>query len=263
MNNTKPAWTSCTTEPGTSGHPLIKSENDFIEHKPIEGLKKLISGKKVCVIGPAPSLLGSNLGGKIDSYDIVVRINQKFQMSLSEQIDYGKRCDILMGSFNENNIQECYDNLEHTLKQKMIIGVMPNKGYKPIDDFKIFLESKNIEHYFLDDRYIYKVFRDVGTVVNSGLISIILLMNYDIKEIFVAGFTFYNMGEFGKIYRDDYFNSIVKSGGYNISKQDRYQERNDFKIHDIQSQITFFSKYVQEHKERIKLDDYLKENIPR
>lgn len=263
MSRLRPEWKSCTIEPGTPQHYIVKSESDFLDHAQLEELQKMLSGKSVCIVGPAPSLSGSRLGEKIDSYDIVIRVNQKFKMGESEEIDYGKRCDILIGSFNENNIKECYDNIDYLLKQKMLIGVMPSSGYKPVEDFKDFLELNNIKHHFLDDRYIYKVFRDVGTVVNSGLISIILLMNYDIKEIFVAGFTFYNMGKFGKIYRDDYFNSIVKSGGYDISEQGQYQKRNDFKIHDIQSQIAFFSKYVQEHKEKIKLDDYLRENLPR
>lgn len=255
-------WVSSTIEPGTPSHSLVKSFSDFENHEKIEVLESLISGKRICIVGPAPNLKGSGSGILIDSYDVVVRVNQKFQMSDDQKKDYGKRCDILIGSFNENNIKECFDNLQFLIEQKLIIGVMPNKGYKPIERFSEFLDSKGVKNYFLNDRYIYKVFREVGTVVNSGLMSIILLMNYNVKEIYVTGFTFYNMGKFGKIYNDEYFNSVVRSGNLNLEKQEDYAKRNDFLIHDIESQIRYFSSLWKGNKDVIKLDEYLKENLP-
>jgi hypothetical protein len=255
-------WISSTTEPGTPNHGLVKTFSDFRDHEKIEAIESLISGKRICIVGPAPNLKGSDSGILIDSYDVVVRVNQKFQMSDDQKKDYGKRCDILIGSFNENNIKECFDNLQFLMEQKLIIGVMPNKGYKPIERFSEFLDSKGVKNYFLNDRYIYKVFREVGTVVNSGLMSIILLMNYDVKEIYVTGFTFYNMGKFGKIYNDEYFNSVVTSGKLNLEKQEDYAKRNDFLIHDIKSQIRYFSSLWKENNHVIKLDGYLKENLP-
>ena len=254
-------WISSTIEPGTNNHSLIKSHLDFMDHEKIDDLKNIITGKRICVVGPAPNLKNSGSGNIIDSYDIVVRVNQKFQMSPDQEKDYGKRSDVLIGSFNENNINECFDNLEFIMKQKLIIGVMPNMGYEPIRKFSEFLDSNKIKNHFLDDRYIYKMFREVGTVVNSGLMAILLLMNYDIKEIYVTGFTFYNMGKFGKIYNEEYFNSVVKSGKLDLVKQEDYAMRHDFLIHDIESQIKYFYSLWKNNSDLIKLDEYLNSNL--
>jgi len=254
-------WVSVTTKPGTILHSHIKSEKDFKSHIKNNTLSNLIENKKVALVGPAPNLVNQNNGELIDSYDVVIRVNQKFDLSPDQEKDYGSKTDILIGSFNENNIKECYNNINHIFKYKQIIGVMPSYKYPPTINFFKYLKKNKKDCFILDDGYIYKVFREVGTVVNSGLMSIILLLNYNIKELYITGFTFYNMGNFGKIYYDDYFKSVVENGNYGIDKQEDYEKRNDFKIHDIKSQINYFKKIYKKNKDIIKLDNFLKKNI--
>jgi len=254
-------WISITTKPGTELHTHIKSEKDFKNHIINDTLSNLIEGKKVALVGPSPNLIGLNSGALIDSYDVVIRVNQKFDMDENQKKDYGSKTDILIGSFNENNIKECYNNINHIFKYKIIIGVMPSYKYPPTINFFNYLKENKKDCFILDDGYIYKVFREVGTVVNSGLMSIILLLNYNIRELFITGFTFYNMGNFGKIYYDDYFKSIVKNGNYGIHKQEDYKKRNDFKIHDIKTQINYFKELYKKNKQILKLDNFLEKNI--
>ena len=52
-----------------------------------------IKGKRVAVVGNAESIIGSGQGEKIDSYDIVIRINLRFPKE-EEYKDVGKRTDI-------------------------------------------------------------------------------------------------------------------------------------------------------------------------
>ena len=40
-----------------------------------DNLLRLVEGKRVAVIGPAPYLIGKNNGATIDKYDIIIRIN--------------------------------------------------------------------------------------------------------------------------------------------------------------------------------------------
>lgn len=263
-------WISSTIEPGTHSHSLVKSFSDFRDHEKIEDLEELISGKRICIVGPAPSLEGTSSGSHIDSYDLVVRVNQMFEMSGQQKDDYGHRSDLLIGGFNNRGINQCISNMDYIASYKLILGVMPNIGYKPIEKFFGDLDILGVKSHLLDDRYIYKVFREVGTVTNTGLIGIITLLNYDLKELYITGFTFHNMGNFGKIYNEDYFNHAVRSNNPDIFTQEQFTDpKNGFcqtgssskKIHDIQTQIKYFSSLQNRMTERIKLDPYLEKNF--
>jgi hypothetical protein len=248
-------WDSITVEPGTPKHYLIKDTKGFREHTEIENLKEMLSGKRVVVVCPSPSLEGLGEGELIDSYDVVVRINQKFKMSEEKEKDYGTKSDILIGSFNSKNITECNKNYDYIKSFKRVIGVMPSSRYAPKINFFKKMDKDGINCTLLDDRYIYKVFKDVGTVPNSGLMGIILLMNYDIKELYVTGLTFYNMGTFGNIYNSDYKESI-KSVGQTVDRNSH-----DHKIHKQPPQIEYFKELYIQNKEIIKLDKYLTKNL--
>ena len=74
-------------------YKLINDLKNFMEYLPEEtqnffikpivnvldkmnSLEKLVKNKRVALVGPSPHLVGSNLGDKIDSFDIVCRINE-------------------------------------------------------------------------------------------------------------------------------------------------------------------------------------------
>lgn len=248
-------WDSITIEPGTPNHYIVKNANDYLEHTEIANLKKLVSGKRVAVVCPSPVLEGLNEGELIDSYDIIIRINQKFKLSKEKEKDYGTRSDILVGSFNAMNIKECTKNYEYIKSFKHVVGVMPNSTYQPKIDFFNKMTKDGINCTRLNDRYIYKVFKDVGTVPNSGLIAIILLLNYDIKELYITGLTFYNMGKFGNIYNSEYKDSVVSVG------QTVNQNSHDHKIHKQPPQIKHLQELHKKYPDVIKLDKYLTENL--
>lgn len=53
---------------------------------------KLIEGKSVAIVGPAPD--GNLTGGDIDNHDVVVRMNYRGLDSLGDYVEFGKRTDI-------------------------------------------------------------------------------------------------------------------------------------------------------------------------
>jgi hypothetical protein len=58
----------------------------------------LVSGKRVAVVGPAMTLIGTNSGSRIDAHDVVVRFNEviaHLPVSPEHAADVGTRCDVV------------------------------------------------------------------------------------------------------------------------------------------------------------------------
>ena len=100
----------------------------------MNSLEKLVKNKRVALVGPSPHLVGSNLGDKIDSFDIVCRINEVlFAKKLRK--DYGSRTDICfwnMGtphlkdfSFMVNESKEEFDNVKLVVCPRHSLHVTP------------------------------------------------------------------------------------------------------------------------------------------
>jgi len=53
------------------------------------------------VVGPSPCIEGLNLGSIIDSYDVVVRVNNTFQLAQSNPENYGKKTDMVFNTFDK------------------------------------------------------------------------------------------------------------------------------------------------------------------
>lgn len=56
----------------------------------------LLNDKTVALVGPAPTLINSNFGNFIDSFDVVCRVNLGFYVPPEIRKDYGERCDLLI-----------------------------------------------------------------------------------------------------------------------------------------------------------------------
>lgn len=95
-----------------------------------------IKGKKVAIVGPSPWLNGRKMGAYIDSFDIVVRINQGIFLPKSSAEDYGSRTDIIYLSQRARDIYQAnfspeFDNVKYiaVLIQKKFDDYPPVKMY--------------------------------------------------------------------------------------------------------------------------------------
>ena len=97
----------------------------------------------------------------------------------------------------------------------------------------------------------------LGSLPNTGFIGILTMLNYDIKYMYITGYTFYNMGKWSKAgpsYFDDWYKTDkFKTHGLNESQ----------KLHNPIHQIKHFRDIlkIEKHKAKIKLDEYLTENF--
>ena len=224
-------------------------------------LKKLVEGKSVAYVCPSPHLVGQGMGEFIDSHDLVVRVNQNFTPTEETWADYGRRTDILVNCLNEIKIRALGHNMDYVHSLRYILGPMVSVWDKPkIDSF---LESTGVPYQNVCDGYLFNIFREVGTTVNTGLTGIITLLNYPIKSLYVTGMTFFNMNKMGRIYHDKYHDEAVKHGNFSDThdkKPSVVELRMD--IHAQQPQIDYFRKVVDHHyPHKLRLDSFLLENF--
>jgi len=264
LTKESPEWKSSTPTPadqlidlGQRG-PFV---NSFRDYNKDENLENYLKGKRIAYVCPSPHLKGKGLGKLIDSYDIVVRINQAYDMKEQDWEDYGKRTDIVMNCLNHIKINALTENMTFAESLKYIICPMVSMwDIQRVDDF---LNTTKAPWHNVCDGYLFKCFNEIGTTANTGLMGIITLLNYNVKELFVTGMTFFNMNTFGKVYNDTYHDAAAKAGNFSSTENktpDIGEMRMD--IHEQQPQIDFFQRIVDKyHNNPLTLDDYLIENF--
>lgn len=204
-------------------------------------LETYLNGKKVVVVGPANHV---NNGKLIDGYDVVVRINQGCKL-ISIPDKYGSRTDILYHcvSQNENNggkidkinskfIKFAYPKLEPSTKHSHKDGT--------VNDFnKINMES----NMSIIDREKYLTFeKELGCRPNCGTVAIWDILQYNIKELYITGFTLFQT-PFHKDYKSETVEEAVK-------------RMNHVGVHD-QDKIKRYYQTIM-NDTRVKVDEQLK-----
>ncbi len=163
-----------------------------------EAYGRYLAGKRVALVGPAPTVEGSRQRDLIESCDVVVRINHALPVPAHLQPDVGGRTDVL------------YHNLWRASPKA-----------RPFPELVALLDGHvrwvcaahpylNLDHPFADDidRFVADLagrvpFRvpsslkwlctwwDCGTRPNAGVSAIADLLGFDITRLYVTGFTFY------------------------------------------------------------------------
>jgi len=171
-----------------------------------EDLVSYLEGKRIALVGPAPYLAGRGLGKIIDGYDIVCRVNEVFPFGLES--DYGSRTDIIFHCCGRPSMANFRKSLQKDLKithgiKCVICPQVQSQRYRPgivkYDTVKNFesINEFDIPFYQVDKSYWTKMCSQVGvkTTANTGLLSTIMLReNFDLKDLFITGFNFYEGG---------------------------------------------------------------------
>ncbi|HQR34242.1 MAG TPA: glycosyltransferase family 29 protein [Blastocatellia bacterium] len=180
--------------------------------------RQLLQGKNVIVVGPAQTLLGTNQGKMIESYDLVVRFNTVIEyLPFNNELakDVGVRTDILYsnndvlmnGVLGQERIShEQFARIANQPEIKWIISTNNDFSYLAADlvqqrsvegeEFRRFLGDKQIQSHFkmlfslpdLVTRWMN------GYVGRTGFLSLVDLLRYDVNRLHVIGMTFYHSG---------------------------------------------------------------------
>jgi len=241
-------------------------------------LAELLTDKRVAYVGPAPYLMGQNKGAEIDDYDVVVRI----QAPIFSAVDYGKKTDIIQSCLNINygpplgtylaqlapedrpKFIMCNDTVSHQ-KPDGSWAYVTNEYERYLKEYGVPLSHLQNQDGTWDRWQLYwevyarKHIESFGRgqyVVNSanfnsGYGAINVLLRYPIKELYITGIDFYNMGTFQteeKKYNPEYVKNYGKEGTpYGPDKI----------LHDQLGQINHFKQVVIPNRNNLRLDEYL------
>ena len=217
-------------------------------------LNDFLKNKKVILIGPSESLLKNKNKDFIESFDIIVRVNRGIEPTEKYSEFIGNRTDILYNCMLEHPDNGGPINVDYFSKKKLkylvyhpevnFQGKTTNKPPKHLNRNRIIeLEKANIKTNMIDSNFYNSISSQVNCRPNTGYIAIFDLLNYDIKELFITGFTFY-LDKFMPGYKDQVKKVEFKEKCF---KSERHNQKN----------LWEFLKKSYKNNPKIKVDKYL------
>jgi len=175
-------------------------------------LRNLIANKRVAIIGPSPHLVECGAGSLFDEYDTVCRVNDVIPLHELRQ-DYGSRTDILFHNMSDHGMpglrekiaykdtRQYWENLKLVMCPS-IKSVGSQSDYLQWPDDKVSDVVKNFESvndssipfYWVGVKDYKTLWSAIGTEPNCGMLAIMILLSYPIKELLVTGFSFFTQG---------------------------------------------------------------------
>ncbi len=185
----------------------------------MENYKELINNKRIIFVCPSNILIGKKMGTWIDSFDIVVRINQFFNTLNLNIEDCGQKCDVLY--INNQFAREFSPFALKNWKQKGLKWLCWKHVLNEID--------KKI-----NNRSFGQVISELKMIdgILTGTIVVKDLLNQKPKELYISGMNFYSKVKNNNYYIDGYAPDRFVPDNL-INNIDLNNQEN--KIHDIPS----------------------------
>ena len=220
-------------------------------------LSNLLENKRVAIVGPAPYLTGSGSGELIDSYDIILRPNQ-FSVPNDLKTDYGSRTDIMNHNFGTPWMPGLKEQISRNPKDFSELKVLMCTAIKSEHSEVNFLSwpetyvsnvvrnakqvnQHEILFHWIGIKKYHEFYNLVGCEPYTGFLSIMMMLDFPIKELYVTGFDFYQ----GKhVYCDGYLSplnhSLLTSNSGGSHGGDCNRRQIDF-LSSIQPKFDFLS----------------------
>lgn len=192
---------------------------------------ELVNGKSVIIVCPSKSIESSGLDDFIDSHDIVVRLNNGYNLTPNQQKDFGNRTDIVyhyLGLQSEN--QTDYD-LQKMIDAGTKILVVPPRP--ETIHFEIFLKrnvNAGLTFLRINEATKRELWDEIGCLSFCGIWAVFHLLKFPVKSLQVVGMNFFTTGHYA-----GYDNRTEKQQiAYAINSQ--YDNRGVEKQHHIAPQ---------------------------
>ena len=161
-----------------------------------------IEGKNVAIVGPANYLLDLSIGDYIDSFDIVLRINRGLELIPAYSQKLGTRTDILYHCLLESPDNGGPIDINFYKKNNLKwFCTMPKTGYdgkvypyrfpKNTKYLSLLKVLYNFNFHKVGSDILKEIQKEIKCKPNTGLISIIDILSFKPKKLFITGFSFY------------------------------------------------------------------------
>jgi len=210
-------------------------------------LKDLVKNKKVALVGPSPHILGKKQGSFIDSFDIVIRVNE-FGIPSSLYEDYGSKTNIIFVALHENSNSIFKEMIKKndlsTLKFVLCISheynLQPNsERERSLSVFKYYKDlNLDIKFVHLGNEQFFERCKKFDSFPSTGSSVIYELVKSEVKELYVTGMSFYTT----KFQYNDEKSEIWKKFGpknQNILRASG---------HDTKKEVHFLRSYSKKNK---------------
>ncbi len=231
--------------------------------------KEYLKGKRVALVGPGWHTKNTNQHDLIDSYDIVVRINDGIGLAETYPEDLGERTDILYCTLGDRYFKKITYFKSKVYREAGVKLKVRKKLFtkKNIENYNKFLKWIVITHAIKHPSNVKRlakmiknttisiniVKRDIfekmqesmGSSLSAGIVTIYDLLQYKIKELYITGFTFY-----------DRKTTVVTNNKINRSAYPRGLVTKKFVGHNSKKEVRFFTK-LSKKDNRITCDNVL------
>lgn len=218
----------------------------------------LLKNKKVIIVGPSPSLEGRGIGEWIDSFDVVVRLNKGFPVEHQHKSDLGSKIDIHYHSLSTDELIGGKVHFKEMKESGVFLTCSYPKEIQPfyMDFVRFYNENLkwNIPFHEMNLLYYYEVAKMLGTRPNTGTLSILDLLCYDVKELHITGFTWFRDG-WRKTYKD---HQKVLGNVEGIKREETLKKNNFNGIHNQKPQEDLVRE-IYLNDDRVFIDDIMKE----
>ena len=222
--------------------------------KKYEEFQKLLENKKICLVGPAEYLDKEfeNHGKIIDSYDVVIRVNNFINIDDSLFKNFGKRIDILFTSlWYDLRATNCHEEAYSKEKINKSLLIYYQNGRLRKLFFSFFLTNDNIticEQPKKNSDELLKLIEHPTT----GMIAIFECLKCSPEELYITGFTF-GGDKKHKSYVDKYYK-------FWTPEKKVVNEKGFAGIHNVSSEFDLIKKLIKNNKNFV-LDPYLRKEI--
>ena len=219
-------------------------------------MEDYLKNKRVVIVGPADYVDNNEL---INSYDVIVRINKGHNMINTGK--HGNRTDILYHIANQHKENggkiPLDDNIKHIKFVYPVLDLYDDSSFKNIGtlrdyvkiyyDKKIYNQIKN-KCSVIDESIYLNFEKECKSRPNSGLCAILDLLNYDIRELYITGFTLFQTN-----YNPSYRNIV--EGSEETSKK-ALERMKDHNFHNQKKSAEIYKNYILKN-DKVKYDKEL------
>jgi len=158
---------------------------------------QLLARKRVVLVCPSKSIESSVQGEFIDGHDIVVRLNNGYNLTPYQQTDFGSRTDLVYHYLSLQSENQTHYDLQKIKDSGTKVIVIPPRQEKI--HFEIFLEkNQNIRLPFLriNDKVKMEMWDEIGCLAFCGIWAVIHLLKFPLTSLQIIGMNFFTTGHY-------------------------------------------------------------------